>query len=237
MDMKKWAAIAALAVLAGCAQAPKKQAFNKEAAGRIKVLAIAQAQREETYEAVVLGHPGMMFGVVGALVAEAKEQAKSRRLTKALNPAHTRLQETLSRKLGTRLAGAGYDTRIVALPADTGEDATIDVLKKHAGNADAVLALSVTGSYLAAGPRADYFPSVVVKVRNVDVKTGKTLYEDTFTYGYSFPKMQTVHFGADDRYRFADIDKLLAEPATTREGLLAGLDPIVARITADLQKN
>lgn len=237
MNFKKWAAVLAVLVLAGCAQAPKKQAFNKEGAGYIKSLAIAQPQRDEAYEAIVLGHPGMSFGLIGGLIAAADMQAKSEKLTKALNPADTRLQETFSKRLSENLANTGYQTKIVPVPKGTDDAKVVDLLKKNGGDADALLAVSVTGRYMAAGPSSDYFPSIVVKVWNIDAKSGHTLYEDTFTYGYNLPQMQTVHFASDDSYRFPDIDKLVAEPARTRAGLIAGLDAIIAQITSDLKKN
>lgn len=237
MNMKKRVVIAALLALAGCAQAPRKQAFDKGAAGAIRVLAIAQPQQEENYEAIVLRRPGMVLGLVGGLAGKADEHIKSRRLTAALDPAATRLQESFSKSLSDKLAGAGYQTQIVAVPGKPDDDATIDLLKKRAGNADAVLALSVEANYVAANLKSDYFPSVVVRAREVDVRTGKTLYEDTLTYGYRFARMETVHFAADEGYRFADMDALLAQPAKARAGLLAGLAPIVARIAADLKRN
>ena len=156
--------------------------------------------------------------------------------TSALNPSELRLQERLARKLSESLDKAGYKTNVITIPKDSAED---QVVKSAMGNTniDGILSVNVLGRYLAAGPSTDYFPSVLVKVKQTDPKSGSTIYEDSFSYGYAAPQMMTVHFASDATYRFANIDLLVADPAKTREGLLAGIDAIVAQITADLKRN
>jgi hypothetical protein len=58
------AAMATVAVMAGCANQPlPRQAFNAAAAGHVKKVVVTQSPNQETYEAAVLGHPGMSFGL------------------------------------------------------------------------------------------------------------------------------------------------------------------------------
>lgn len=236
MLMKKWIGIITLVALAGCAQPIKKQAFNKEASGNIRTLAISQSKDQESYDALVLGHPGMSFGLIGGLIAASDMQSKSNQLTAAIDPKETRLQERFAMKLSASLARSGYAVKVVPASKDATEDQVVNVLTQSAGT-DGVLAVTVLGRYLAAGPATDYFPYVLVKVKKVDSKSGNVLYEDTFSYGYASAGLETVHFASDASYRFANIDSLVANPAKTREGLIAGLDAIIAQITADLKKN
>jgi hypothetical protein len=236
MSSLKWLAVCAAVAVTGCAQAPKKQAFNREQAGTIQTVSITQTDKVEFYEAGMLGHPGASFGLIGGLIAAADTQSKSTRLTSTLLPAETQLQKRLSEKLKTGLDTVGYKTQIMAIAPDIAEDKLVETVSKTAAT-DTVLAVSVVGKYLAAGPNSDYFPFLSVKARKFEVKTGKMLYEDTFTYGYTFPNSQTVHFASDAKYRFANIDALVADASKTRQGLIDGLDLIVTQITADLKKN
>jgi hypothetical protein len=236
MSLQKWLAIGLAIVVAGCAQAPKKQAFNRDMAAGIQTVAITQTSKPEFYEAGMLGHPGASFGLIGGLIAAADIQSKSNRLTQTIKPEETKLQERFCSRLSESLGKAGYQTQVVKVAPETTEEQMLEAAKKSA-TTDTVLAVWVVGKYLAAGPSSDYFPYVLVKARKMETKTGKTLYEDTFTYGYTFPNAQTVHLASDSKYRFANIDSLVQDASLTRQGLIDGLDAIAAQITADLKKN
>jgi hypothetical protein len=235
MRLTMWMAIGLTVLAAGCA-APKKQAFNRDAAVGYKTMAITQNTNKEFYEAGMLGHPGAAFGLIGGLIAAADIQSKSNRLTESLKPHETKLQERLSEKLKAGLNQVGYESSVVVLAPETTDEQILEAAKKKAGT-DTVLAIGVVGKYLAAGPSTDYLPYVLVKAPAMETKTGNTLYEDTFTYGYTFPHTKTVHLPSDPKYRFANIDALVAEPEKTRQGLIDGLDAIVMQIVADLKKN
>lgn len=228
-------ALIAVVLASGCAQM-NKQAFNKEANAAVKSVAISQPQIQDEYETVVLGHPGMSFGLIGGLVAAADMQSKTSQLNAVLEPKELKLQERFAKKLGESLTKVGYATQLVPIPKDTGEDQVVDYIKKTAP-ADAIIALKVKGSYFAAGPTTDYFPYIVVNVKNVSTQTGAILYEDNFTYGYAMQGMKTVHFASDSSYRFASINALTSNPVKTREALIAGVDSIVEQIALDLKKN
>jgi len=220
-------------VLSGCAPLPK-QAFNKDAATAIKTVVIAQPPNQESYEAAILGHPAASFGLVGGLIAAADIQIKSSRLTTAIDVAETRLQDRFVKKLRETVLSAGYETSVITVPRDTPEDRTLSLLKQT--GADAALIVAVVGRYWAAGPTSNYLPSIVVIVKKIDLKSSATLYQDTFSYGYSSPQTKTVHFASDSVYSFADIDVLISNPEKTREGLYKGIDVICDQIAADLKR-
>jgi hypothetical protein len=232
---KMLGAAALMAVLVGCAQAPKKQAFNREAASHIKTVLITQAPNQTSYEAAILGHPGMSFGLIGGLVAAADMQNKSTKLTTAIDPSETRLQERFCAKLKEALTVAGYTPTVVLVDKDAKGDKAIDQAKAKASG-DAILNIELIGSYWAAGPSTDYFPRVFAGVKEVDA-SGAVLYQDIISFGYVTPQAQTIHLASDPQYRFASIDALTADPAKTREGLYSGIDAIVGQIVADLKKN
>lgn len=228
------AAIVAAAVLSGCATV-QRQAFNASAATHVKNVVITQPVNQEEYYINILGHPGMGFGLIGGLIAAADMQAKTTQLTKAIDVKETRLQERFGQKLSEKLKAAGYEPQVVVIPKDTKEDQAL-VLAKQKPGGDATLYVEMSAGYWAAGPSTDYFPRVVAKVKAVDVKSDKVLYEDTISYGYATPQAQTVHLASEPAYRFKSIDELVADPVKTRQGLYAGLDALAQQIVTDLRK-
>lgn len=236
VPFQKLLALVALTMLVGCAHTVKRQAFNKEASGNMKTLALAKPSNQDIYEAIVLGHPGVSFGLIGGLIAAADMQAKSNQLTAAIDPNETRLQERFVSKLSTQLISNGYDVKLVPISKETAETDIVDTVKRSTSS-DGILSVTIRGQYVAAGPTTDYFPYIRVQIKNVDPKSGDTLYEDTLTYGYTQPNAQTVHFTADPSYRFADVSALVADPSKTREGLIVGIDAIAGQIASDLRKN
>lgn len=221
-------------LLAGCATV-QRQAFNAAAATHVKNVVVTQVQNQDEYYINILGHPGMSFGLVGGLIAAADMQMKTTQLTKAIDAKETRLQERFSEKLAKQLKAAGYEPQIVVLPKDAKGDQALTLGKQGAGG-DAVLLVEMSAGYWAAGPASDYFPRVVARVKAVDAKTDKTLYEDTISYGYAMPQAQTVHLASDAAYRFKDMDALVADPGKTRQGLYLGLDALAQQIVSDLKK-
>ena len=224
----------AAALLAGCAPLPR-QAFNAASATHIKKVVVTHQQNQDQYEINIVGHPGMSFGLIGGLVAAADMQAKATQLTKAIDASETRLQERLGQTLSARLKVAGYEPDIVVLPKDA-KEADALALAKQRGASDAVLLVNIFGGYWAAGPSSDYFPRLMAKVKAVDAKTEKVLYEDTITYGYAMPQAQTVHLASEPTYRFKDMEELVRDPARTRAGLYAGIEAVAQQIAADLKR-
>lgn len=229
-------ALAFAALVAGCAQPLKKQAFNRESAAHIHTVVVTRSENQDEYQAYMLGHPGMGFGLIGGLVAAADMQGKTNRLTAAMDAKEVRLQERFSEKLKESLAKAGYQTAVVVLPKDTKPEQVLAAAKQRASG-DAVLFVNLYGGYWAAGPSSDYFPRMAAQVKTFDTRTEKVLYEDTITYGYAMPRAETVHLASDPAFRFANIDLLVADPAKTRQGLYRGIDALAEQIVADLRKN
>ena len=138
--------------------------------------------------------------------------------------------------LNERLTGIGYAPVRLVLPKDTKDGDMLAAAQKLAPATDAVMTIRLNGAYIAAGPSSDYFPRLAAKVVLVETSSGKTLYEDLFTYGYTMPNVASVHFASDSQYRYNNIDALVAEPVKTREGLLAGMTAITTQISDDLKR-
>lgn len=232
--LRRFFLLATAVALVGCAPMPK-QAFNREAAAHIKTVALAHTPNQDSYGAIVVGHPGMSFGLIGGLIAAADIAAKSEKLTKAIGTTDTRLQERFSADLAKALQDAGYTVTVV--PLDKGVDAAkaVDAVRGK-GSFDAVLYAEVSGAYLAAGPSSNYIPRVMAKVKMQDMAKGTTLFEDLFSYGYAEPQMKSIHVAANPRYGYPNIDALTADPATTRQGLVDGSVALATQIASDLKR-
>jgi len=224
----------ALAVT-GCASV-QKQAFNREAAAGLKSVAIAEHTNKEEYFINIVAHPGMSFGLIGGLVAAAELSSKASRLTAAVKPEQTELQKRLARQLNSGLGAAGFETHVVPLQPDTENKLVATTLGKSA-NSDAVLAASVSAGYIAASPTTPYFPYVQVNVMLSEGSTNKVLYQDSISYGYSYPHTKTVHLAGGEDYHFSNMNDLEEHADRARDGLTHGLDLVVAQIVADLKKN
>ena len=237
--MKRWkigAGMLAVLLATGCAQMPK-QAFNREAAPHVRTLVVARAANQESYEANVLGHPGMSFGLIGGLIAVADMQVKSGQLTKAIDPAETRLQDRFTEKLLEALQKVGYATSVVTVPTGTKEVDVMPYVLKQGTKADAMVLLGLYGGYWAAGPNTDYQPRLAASVKVTDLRAGSVLYQDIISYGYPLAEVKSVHFPSDAKYRFASVGALTADPSVTRDGLLSGIETVANQIAEDLKRN
>ena len=221
-----------LGALSGCSTVTS-HAYN--AWNNIKSLAVFQRTSNETYGVDIVAHPGANFGMVGTLVANLDLITKTSRLTTALDPKTTALQERLAVRLAQALKADGYDSSVVALAPGNGAGQA--PLPSHISSlADAYITMDLKAEYIAAGPTSDYIPYVKVNISQNDSRTGKILYQDTLTYGYNHEGMPSIHLPCEDKYHFKDIDSLLSDPGKAREGLQAGVDAIVAQIASDLQR-
>jgi hypothetical protein len=233
---KTFMLLAAAALLAACAPM-KKQAFNRDAGTRIATLVLVQWPTEDGYHAEVVAHPGASFGLIGGLIADADNSSKGTSLTTAVKPQETRLRERMTARLQEHLAVAGYSSNVHVLPPGTRNDERlVDSVKANA-QGDALLIVFVRAGYKAAATSTEYIPELTTYVKAVDYASKAVLYEDRFSYGYTTPQSQEVHFDAGARYRFANIDALTAEPALARQAWYDGVDLIAAQIATDLRKN
>lgn len=236
--LRPWlVATALLLLLGGCAQPPKKQAFNRAMAATIKTMVIAQRPNQTEYMVDIVAHPGQSFGLVGGLIEGIDGLAKTNRLTAVINPGETRLQDRFSAKLSERLAAAGYATRLVVLPSIPPKNDELLAKVKAQADGDVVLAIAMYGRYVAAGITSLYLPEVRVSVRLLDLASGAVLYEESIHYGTAMPQSESLLLPSDPQYRFATFDALVADGAKAREGLLAGLDLLAAQVAADLKRN
>jgi hypothetical protein len=236
----------ALLALAGCAQPPKKQAYDVELSSRIHTVLLAQVPNQQSFTTTRnwwFIPPGNL-GVPFAVAAVADTLIGTERVTAALDAKQTRLQDRFSEMLRDGLNAQGYETRTVVLPAADEPDKLLPLLRQY-GPADAALVVMLKGyvSWTEAPakpaqdqPRADFFPLLDVTARAFDLGSGAILYEDRFVYGRADQQAGAMHFPIDPKYGFAGVGDGVADPARLREGWIAGMRMIADKILTDLKR-
>jgi hypothetical protein len=222
-------------VVTGCATKFEKQAFNSEASAGIKKIAVQQWSDQDEYPARVVNHPGMSFGLIGAVVTAADTASKTKKLNDVLDPNKTNLTADFYAKALPGLRQLGYE--VVAVPVKRGAQAVeVNNAVRVTQGQDAFLLLNIEGAYLAAGASTDYFPSVVMTAELSDSKSQAVLYKEAYHYGYNDGNKDVVHIEAASDCKFSDIDRLIANIEKTRTCLTASVDILVKQMVADLKK-
>lgn len=229
--------VSASVLLTGCAAKFQRQAFNNEAATHVKKITITQWDDQEEYRAVVVNHPGMSFGLIGAAIAAADTATKTKKLNDAIKPETVKLASAFYEKALPGLKQLGYETISVPIKRQLGEKA--DVIKDRVASSrgqDASLMLNISASYLAAGASTFYLPSVVLDAELVDNKSKAVIYREAYHYGYNNGQTEVVHIDAAADCKFQDIVELTANIDKTRRCLLDSVEVLVGQFLSDLKK-
>lgn len=225
----------ALFILSGCATV-SRQAYNKSATLQIKKIVIAEVSDDENIGALIVAHPGNGFGLIGGLIVAADLNAKSTRITSAIDPHKTQLRHRFVTELSSNLNQMGYETEIVPLGKGMDEKKVFAALKEKT-RCDAMIVADVRGQYIAAAPTTPYSPYVSVKIKAESSNDEKVLYEDTITWGYAFGNSEAVHLPGGDSYRYDSIGAIESSSSQAREALWSGVNAIVAQVSDDLKRN
>lgn len=218
--------------------AAPRQAFNKDMARDLRTVAVTDHAIDESFVVWERSKDGAPPIVVIFLLADY--WAKNTRVTTALDPKQTRVQNRLSKRLAEGLTSYGYNAEVITLDQPAGLDDAFKLASQRS-KADAVVAVDVVSRYQQASSKSDYVPLVAVRVKAFETNSGKVLYENGISYGYEyagaydpFRSVYAVHLASDPKYRFRSVDDIVKNAELAREGLLAGADAIAAQIAADL---
>lgn len=231
------------ALLSGCA-AIEKQAFNRSANKSIKSITIIEPTPAEGFGVVILNHPALSFGLIGATIYATEMKTKSDSFDAVMKPLGWSLTDDLVKQLATQLAAEGFSVKVARIPRES--KSLIKDYKSFASDSkwkdqlatDAWLDVSTRDPlYVANGSTADYIPSIGLTVRLVSAGDQSLLYREDFFYGFSFaaPRLEAVVIPADSKYRFTNTDHLKLAPQTTLDGVREGVPLLVKRITQDLR--
>jgi hypothetical protein len=241
--VKKIVTLLCALFLVGCA-AVEKQAFNRDANKSIKTIAFIEPRPQTGYGISIISHPSLHFGLIGATLYATEMATKSNTLDKALKPIGWSLTDALTLALVKELEDRGYKVIRIDLKRDK-----LELIKDYADHksspafapalqADAWLDFATRDPlYIAASTTTDYLPSIGITARMVNAKDQTVIFREDYLYGLSLPHMQRlqpVFIASDAQYKFEPMDKLIANPQITVNGLKEGVAPLVKRIADDL---
>lgn len=227
--------LAGLFFLTGCATRFERQAYNNEAATHIKKLTVSKWSEPEDIKAIVINHPGNSFGLIGMAIASSNTASKSEQLTKALDMSKTKISTDFGNKLAKGLSDLGYEVLPVDVKRGTDAKEHAEMLRKDKGQ-NGNLMVTLDFSYLAAGAKTDYFPSVGALVVLEDAQTKAILFRESYNYGYNDGNPDFLHFDAAPECKFGTIEVLVENPDRSRKCLSDGVDVIIPKILTDLTK-
>jgi hypothetical protein len=220
-------------VLSGCATVPK-QSFNAAANTHVKKVAVIAPQSVENIAVDMVSHPGTSFGLVGGLVAAADMHAKTSSYNNALGSAKTDWKSFSQQQVADELKKKGYEVETVDIRKKT----DTDYLSSYPSTmADAFLDYQLRVAQLAAGPTSNYIPTTSMKVRLVDAKNQKILYEEALVSGLSSDASnQTISLSPANPQGYKDIAELTAHAQESTAALKQGIQQMAQRIASDLKK-
>lgn len=218
----------------GCTGKTPNVAFNAAVNKDIKKVDIIVPNKIDHFTIFYYNHPGMNFGLIGALAAEAEFGMKEGSYNELVADQKFDTNSYFAEKLESELKSQGYEINLVTLERDQAE-----LLNEYpASNADAYLdcIMEMTG-YVAGGPNAAYKANATVQSRLVKASDKSIVYDKQIAVGENFGLTEDVEYlGSEEKYTYADFDNLKANTPKSIEGIKLGLDKIAKHIAESLKQ-
>jgi len=202
----------------------------------IRSVAVIQAPEPKTYTVMNLGHPGLVFGLIGGLAAAGDQMAKQDRLSAAFKAQQAAFTDHLAGELVGRLVASGYDARLEASHWKEvdggGYQPALDELNS---TADAVLVISprIVG-FVATGPMSDYVPTMAVVINLWSPTSRDFLYRGFHSYGWT-PKAEGWKTSVPTK-TFTNFDALMSDTRSAEAALRDAGAAISQSVVSDLRK-
>lgn len=237
-----------LALLGGCATAPKSRPFNAAEHADLKQIEVLP-MRETALDVYIVNNPGASFGLIGGLIAEAhlatrrswlKEQIEAKQFDhvetfrSALAEAMEREGYTLSWPNGNvaaakpKIARSMWGVRkAYPAPSEPSAQALLDVNFGFVGLASA-----------GSSDGAPYRPTVVLTARLMDASGKTELFQEVITYNNVFPNTgNTVLINPDPAHAYPDFDALKAAGTAPIDGLDQAFRRVAERLAQLLSRS
>jgi len=221
-------AIFSVTLLASCVNAPKRLAFDRDAASSVKTISVLE-MRESQIDLRIFNDPAYYFGLIGAGIAEANRAPKANWLRGQVDQAHFDHIGVFRDRLDAAMKDRGFALQwneSTSDPANKKISRDQYGLRKHympTTQADGQLDVNFSFIGYAAGGTGDntpYFPTVVVSARLLDASGQHVLFEDILIYNNIFPGLESARsIKPDDTYRYPAFDDLKAAGPTVIDGL------------------
>jgi hypothetical protein len=210
--------------IASCA-APTKP-LPPEAARQLHKLALLDVPEPGGYPATNMYLEGVFLGGI-VNMQHAKQFSQAMRDTGfSVSPPFT---ECLVRAL----TSAGFEVEQVGATRKRSQPG-IELRSKT--DADALLNVSIAGSYVSAHGVDDYVPAFSARAELLENKTGQQgqLYSERYWYGYYNPLIGGIQIEATQTYRYGSFDTLMQSTVQAGEGLREGAMLVCERLVKDI---
>jgi len=233
------ALLAGMAVLVGGCAVQSQVAFDPAQHRDIRTVALvnipkppAPTIRNHASPAALLGG-GLAAGAVAASSASENQDP----LVRLLAAQKFDFSKEMEQAITERLRKMGYKVVRVEFPRDNPYALLKDYDKVQAAGADAILD-ATNGVFFGYSNvnlmDTKYRPHLHFYLRLVDAKTKNVLYGDEMQYGYLNPLMTGAKLTAPDKFYYASVEDVLADPKRTVEGLRTGIRDIADHMAQGL---
>ncbi|MES2933909.1 MAG: hypothetical protein V4805_10535 [Pseudomonadota bacterium] len=232
--LKKVSCLSILISLVACVQMPK-QAFNRSVNTDIKTIAILEPATLGEIDIVNLGHPGLGFGLIGAMIAGADRSAKTDEFTKMAKEKLFDYVSEYKSNLTKALENVGYTVTTIPVKRTS----STGFMKSYGDldpSVDAYLDIGLMCGFFSASATADYIPTVRSEVRLIKRKTKEVLYQEIVSYGYDAKFLEAISIPADEKYYFKDFVALKGNADAAIVGLRTGLPLVADQIANDIRQ-
>ena len=231
---RAFAAAALVGVLAGCAGPVPKVDVSAEKIATVKTIAVIRTPEPKTYTVANFGHPGMLFGAIGGLVAAADQSAKQNELSAAFHQRQSAISSHLADEVAAQLRTAGFEVRVEEGPWEEADGKFNLKFENITSSADAVLVVSPTiVGFISPRMGSDYLPTMTAVATLVGKDRKEQLYRGFHSYGFQ-PKAEGWKSTAP-KATFSDFQVLMADPNAAVHSLEDAGMAIARSVSADLK--
>lgn len=235
-----WLAVIALViVLTACVGPVPKIDATSAALAPIKTITIIRPPEPRTYTVLNLGHPGMAFGLIGAIIATADRNAKQEKLTKVFRQQGVGVSAELAWRISASLTQIGYQCKIEDGPWQEVDDKYDLLFEKIKSDGDAVLVIAPTTigfftSGIGGGQYNDYLPTITSTITLLGKDRTQQIYRGYHAYGWN-PGAEGWRHTATKK-TFSNFNALMSNPKLTAQSLTVAAIGIASTVARDLPR-
>ncbi len=224
-------------VIAGCGA--NKVTVRPEATSHVRTIALIKVVEPKAYVAQDFGNPGMMFGVVGGVIAGNSSANAGKSVNQIASEASFSAGQRLTTLLQQELTAAGYQVKLVEVTREKGHELLPQYDAVDVAGADAILDIAIVSvGYATEHPMLSphWRPASQIKVAMIDSRNHSTVFADKYMYGYHNPFMSGTDLDAPKAYHFDDKDALFMDSNKLLDGMEQSLVAVAEQIAETLKK-
>jgi hypothetical protein len=214
-------------ILGACGSLPP-ESFEQSTRITVRHICLTPLGVPDRPQVTIMNPIGVGFGVLGTLIESRRAAGAQQEMQNALAKAGYNYEAALANSISAAMSKAGF--AVTRSPGPRPEKERSRFLSRYPAIKRVDAFLDVYADYVgfqAAQSSADYRPRLEITARLVDVKDGKTLFQDRIVYGApGSTDEDTILVQADERFRFRDRAALQVDPSTTAQALQAAIDAV-----------